>query len=201
MAISFNFISAIMSDNPRLPYPAWYPFGWKSNTSAYPWLYTYQVVGVIIQANLNMSLDLLAAYFMFMASIKLEIVGNRLQKLGEMKQRGEKRVQSDSRYVQGLQKCFSCGLIIQITFSGAVICSTAYQLTTISPQENLGFYSSLIMYQLCMVGQVFIPCHFGNEIILKHEIISGSIFDSELNRGPLDREPTIFLMLQYSSVG
>ncbi|KAG4080738.1 hypothetical protein HA402_005918 [Bradysia odoriphaga] len=88
MAISFNFISTSISDTTRLPYLAWLPFDWKYNSTAYAWLYTYQVIGVIIQANINVSLDLLMAYSMHVASIKFELLGDRLQKLGEMKKDG-----------------------------------------------------------------------------------------------------------------
>lgn len=84
LAVSFNSISTIMADNIRLPYLAWVPFDWKSNSTAYAWVYTYQVVGVVIQSNLNVCLDLAMSYLMHVASIKFEILGVRLQKLSEM---------------------------------------------------------------------------------------------------------------------
>lgn len=78
---------------------------------------------------------------------------------------------------------------------GGVICSIAYQLTNVSslynasrgwnrnekhfqtsPQENFALYMYMILFETCMITQIAIPCYFGNEIILKHESLTGSIF-------------------------
>lgn len=83
-AVSFSCIATVFSDTPRLPFPSWYPFDWKTNSTTYAWLYTYQVIGVMIQSNLNISLDLLTAYFMHVASVQLQILGVRLEKLGKI---------------------------------------------------------------------------------------------------------------------
>lgn len=45
-----------------------------------------------------------------------------------------------------------------------------------SPRENIGLYTFMILFQLCMITQMSLPCYFGNEIILKHENLTGSIF-------------------------
>ncbi|XP_037040273.1 odorant receptor 94b-like [Bradysia coprophila] len=159
MAISFNFISTSMSDTTRLPYLAWLPFDWKCNSTAYAWLYTYQVIGVIIQANINVSLDLLMAYSMHVASIKFELLGDRLQRLSEMKKDGGGKPRQQTRDL----------------IRGHLQLSSLPANNT-SPVENFVFFTSLSNYQLCMICQVFVPCYFGNEIILKHESITGSIF-------------------------
>ncbi|XP_037040272.1 putative odorant receptor 71a [Bradysia coprophila] len=249
LAIAFNSIEAIVSAEARLPYAAWFPFDWKSNSTTYALVCIYQVVGMVIVANLNLSIDLLSVYLMHVTSVKLEILGNRLRKLNGINVNGRQnrhthtkklvrcisvyqqawnyiavkenpslkstfifvafgitcqlkifqayKVQltfeqwfslssyfdlatfvSLSRFTEELQACFTYGVFIQITFSGTVICSIAYQLSTTSPHENLLAYTYLIMYQFCMIGQIYIPCYFGNEIILTHENISGSIFNS-----------------------
>jgi len=82
------------------------------------------------------------------------------------------------QYTQQLQTYFTYGFFIQISLSAAVICSVAYQLTSISPRENLSLYVFMIMFQLCMITQLSLPCYFGNEFILKHESLRGSSFES-----------------------
>lgn len=60
-----------------LPYIAWYPFD-----LSFWWLYGYQVVGMLMLSNVNMTMELLPSYMMYMVSIKMEILGVRLRKLG-----------------------------------------------------------------------------------------------------------------------
>lgn len=98
VAVSFNSIGVLMTEEVRLLYLAWFPFDWKSNSTAYAWVYTYQVVGVIFIANLGLSLDLFAAYLMHAASIQFDILGIRLQELGTMNEedgRPKKRMDRD----------------------------------------------------------------------------------------------------------
>lgn len=61
----------------QLLYVAWYPLD-----VGYWWAYGYQVVGMLMLSNVNMTMELLPSYLMYMVSIKMEIVGVRLRKLG-----------------------------------------------------------------------------------------------------------------------
>lgn len=90
-----SFIGGFISEERRLPYLAWFPFDWKSNLTGYVSVYLYQAIGMVIQANLNVSMDLFSAYLMYIASIKLEILGVRLEKLGQLKEYGELNLQID----------------------------------------------------------------------------------------------------------
>lgn len=96
LAITFNSIAAIMSEEVRLPYVAWFPFDWKSNSTTYMLVCIYQIFGMFMGANLNMSIDLMSIYLMHVVSIKLETLGNRLRKLSEIKGKGQNQ-QADAR--------------------------------------------------------------------------------------------------------
>lgn len=103
------YIGAFMSEEVRLPFLAWFPFDWKSNFSTYVSLYIYQIVGMIIQSNLNVGMDLFSAYVMHVASIKLELLGVRLEKLSKFKEQGQLNLQIDDKterkYIAALVKC------------------------------------------------------------------------------------------------
>lgn len=60
-----------------LPFVAWYPF-----QLSFWWLYSYQVVGMLMLSNVNMTMELFPSYLMYMVSIKMDILGERLRKLG-----------------------------------------------------------------------------------------------------------------------
>lgn len=47
-------------------------------------VYIYQFISMFVQTQLNISMDLFGAYMMYVASIKFEILGARLVKLGNI---------------------------------------------------------------------------------------------------------------------
>lgn len=49
-------------------------------------VYIYQLIGLFIQAQVNVSLDMINVYLLYIASIKFEILGARLVKLGNIKE-------------------------------------------------------------------------------------------------------------------
>lgn len=107
IAGSAVYVGAFMSTEVRLPFLGWYPFDWQSNYKTFVLLYVYQVVGMIIQCNLNVSMDLFSAYLMHVGSIKLEIVGKRLEKLGTIQKQGQLFLDSkmNQEQISSLIKC------------------------------------------------------------------------------------------------
>lgn len=65
-----------------LPFHAWYPIDWRQSARNYWLLYAYQVGGMMCLCNLNITMDLYPSYVMYMISLKLEVLGKRLQNIG-----------------------------------------------------------------------------------------------------------------------
>lgn len=64
-----------------LPFHAWYPIDWRGSTRNYWLMYAYQVGGMMVLCNLNITMDLYACYVMYMISVKMEVLGKRLQNI------------------------------------------------------------------------------------------------------------------------
>lgn len=67
-----------------IPFRGWYPLDWENNDSSYALVYAYQVIGIMIEVNLNVTLDVYPNYLMHMISIQMEILGKRLTLLGSL---------------------------------------------------------------------------------------------------------------------
>ncbi|KAG4072239.1 hypothetical protein HA402_005961 [Bradysia odoriphaga] len=65
-----------------VPFRGWYPLDWVNSDSSYTLVYAYQVIGIMIEVNLNITLDVYPNYLMHMISIEMEILGKRLTNLG-----------------------------------------------------------------------------------------------------------------------
>lgn len=66
----------------EIPFRGWYPLDWMNNDRDYLLVYAYQVIGIMIEVNLNVTLDLFPNYLMHMISIQMQILGKRLRNLG-----------------------------------------------------------------------------------------------------------------------
>lgn len=75
------YLSALYTVPRQLPFRAWYPFDWQHDEKLYWIAYTYQVVGMIVQANLNITIEIFPGYLMYMAHLKMEILSLRLEGL------------------------------------------------------------------------------------------------------------------------
>lgn len=81
-AIYSSFYSAVVSDEVKLPFYGWYPLDWRNSRIDYWTCYVYQVIGMWITCNLNITIELFPMFLMFMASVKMEILGRRMQTIG-----------------------------------------------------------------------------------------------------------------------
>lgn len=66
----------------EIPFRGWYPLDWQNNDRDYILVYAYQVIGILIEVNLNVTLDVYPNFLMHMISVQMEILGNRLRHLG-----------------------------------------------------------------------------------------------------------------------
>lgn len=66
----------------EIPFRGWYPLDWVNNDIDYVLVYAYQVIGIMIEVNLNITLDVYPNFLMHMISIQMQIVGKRLTNLG-----------------------------------------------------------------------------------------------------------------------
>ena len=87
-------VSALAAKDPQLPFPAWYPVDWSHNRRDYWIAFTYQAIGMIISSNLNITIELFPIFMLFIISVKIDILGMRLQKLGLMQNKAMASVAS-----------------------------------------------------------------------------------------------------------
>lgn len=65
-----------------LPFRGSYPCDWRQGGACYWSVYAYQMIGIMLCIQLNVTLEQFACFVMYEISIQLEIVGNRLEGIG-----------------------------------------------------------------------------------------------------------------------
>lgn len=81
-AIVTSVAVALTTKEIRLPFNGWYPLDWKQGNANYWLVFVYQTVGMIVTANANITIELFPMILMYMASVKVEILGLRMCRIG-----------------------------------------------------------------------------------------------------------------------
>lgn len=79
--ISWN-VNVIMMGSQKLVFSGWYPgFDWENNRFDYWTVFTYQFISLTLTANVNVICDLYYAFAMYVNSLKLQVLGERLSSM------------------------------------------------------------------------------------------------------------------------
>lgn len=89
-ACLFSWGAALFSSERMLPYPAWYPIAWKTNSQSYWLAFSYQVICVTFHAYGVILLQLFSIYLMAVIGAQLDLLKYRLENLGRCITIGEK---------------------------------------------------------------------------------------------------------------
>ncbi|KAJ6635359.1 putative odorant receptor 71a [Pseudolycoriella hygida] len=196
------YLKPLFAAKTELPFLGWYPLDWTNNSLHYWIAYVYQIIGILIEINLNVTMELFPSYLMHMLSIQMEILGFRLQRISSSIcdsdvliqdiaiSRSEQQLvvqemvellklhQHMDKLAESIEQNFTMAFFAQICLSGTVMCCIAYQLTYTSPIENIIQYCFFVSFLMGVVIQIFLPCYFGNEIMLTSAALSNHVYSS-----------------------
>nr|UTN00946.1 odorant receptor [Semanotus bifasciatus] len=174
-----------------LPLAGWYPF----NTDRYPAFeitFAYQVIGSTINALSNISIDTLMSGLIMVVCAQLNILNDSLRNIrkyaaaemdgNDVDSTGDLSVELQRKMNEKLVECvvhhryilefaneitflFAKSILGQFVVSVVIICITLFEITLL-PWGSLKFFS-LILYQFCMLLEIFLLCYYGNEVILQ----------------------------------
>lgn len=75
-------LRALLSSEYIQPFPAWYPFDSGFSIRRYWLIYVHQLIGMTLTSNLNVSIELYPNFMLYMVSVQMEILCNRLRNIG-----------------------------------------------------------------------------------------------------------------------
>ncbi|XP_055322119.1 odorant receptor 33a-like [Sitodiplosis mosellana] len=186
-----------------------YPFKWAQRTNVY-------VGGLFLQGIANTCIVLFAVaadtYGVVMLQIlstHIDILQDRLKCLGQAKElssdehfnqliSGCKTYENILRCSKLLESTLGSALFAQFCVSGVVLCTSAYQLTMIAP-ENFSKLSFVIVYFMCMMTEIFVPCFFGSVALEKSRLIGWKIYESNWMKQDKRYKQAFSIFIQRSS--
>ncbi|XP_055640236.1 odorant receptor 94b-like [Toxorhynchites rutilus septentrionalis] len=193
----------------KLPYFGWFywvPLG-KTNPTNFYWVFSYQMFGMIGHCLLNVTGDMHIIYLLAAAGSQLDLLKLRFAKLPADCNRSQtyrktfaENVQQYNRihsFVRETEIAFSEPIFAQMCASGVTICASVLRLSSINILDQIGITIPIFIYLIAMLGQIFLPCYYGNEITLKSQQLTKALFASEWYKlAVVDRKELTRFMLR-----
>ncbi|XP_031621607.1 odorant receptor 33a-like [Contarinia nasturtii] len=168
---------------------------WQSTYSfPFEWAQQHQIYtsGLFIQGFANtcsvifaVAADTYGVILIQILSTHIKILHERLEILGTLRHEKNfnkliyccKIYENILSCEQLLESILGLALFAQFCVSGVVLCTSAYQLTMISSDE-ISKLSFIVMYFMCMMTEIFVPCFFGSVALEKSQQIRWKIYSS-----------------------
>ncbi|XP_057666239.1 odorant receptor 46a-like [Diorhabda carinulata] len=204
-------------DGPFLPIAAYVPFN-TSNSRVFGLVYAYEIIATLIGGYTDLSVDALMASLIIVICAQLHILNDSLINLNQMAKKELERKRStwiisskrEDIINQKLIECiehhraiidfadnvtglFTMCMFWQFVVSGFVFCATFFEMTMV-PVISVRFFS-MVLYQYCMLLEIFPICYFGNEVIVESDRLTNSAYHSDwINYSFQVRKNLIFFM-------
>ncbi|XP_045483689.1 odorant receptor Or1-like [Harmonia axyridis] len=195
-----------------LPYEIYLPFEMSTGNFVYYIIYLYISLSVLYGATSNSSIDCLISGMIYHASGQIKILKDKLSNVGRRADDYVSHIQNEKEkkksrnvfisrrmrenldhydniisFVKELENVFTSTPFIQLCVGTIVICLTCFRMIYIDPISTNFFF--LVLFCITIVFQIYMFCHFGNELNYESSSIGNAIymsdwytFDSEARR-------------------
>nr|QMS80320.1 odorant receptor [Histia rhodope] len=82
-----------------------------------------------------------------------------------------------SELLELLQSIFSSAIVVQFTIGGWILCMAAYKIIELNVLSIE--FTSMVLFILCILTELFIYCYYGNEVTLESERVAGSVYAAQ----------------------
>ncbi|XP_039954101.1 odorant receptor 46a [Bactrocera tryoni] len=206
-SLSLIFATQLISEPGELPLSIYIPIS-VENFWCYLIAYLFQFIGLSLCCLLNISFDSLSASFFIYLKGQLDILANRLENIGKVLYVDDNIINLQLRdciqhYVklrkiaEIMEDLLSIPMTVQMISSVLVLVANFYAMTFLTDPSDYGTFMKFLVYQLCMLSQIFMLCYFANEVSLRSAELSYSLYSSEWTRcSKINRRLMLLMMAQ-----
>ncbi|XP_050095366.1 odorant receptor Or1-like [Anopheles aquasalis] len=170
-----------------LVFPCWFPYDFNSSLWLYSVTIVYQYLAITFNASFNIACDSLVGNLLALVDANLQRLEIQLKKVGHPNIEDKILIvkpadcnknlreatnhellkciifhQELTGYLSDILNMFGAIVTLQLFCSVFILCIT--ELHLLANEHSLDDLLRVVMYLCCLVMQVFISCHYGNEI-------------------------------------
>ncbi|XP_028900650.1 odorant receptor 46a [Zeugodacus cucurbitae] len=207
-SLTLIFVTKLIAEPGELPLSIYIPISvetfWR-----YLIAYLFQFISLSLCCWLNISFDSLGASLFIYLKGQLDILANRLENIGmnlDMDDNMINRQLKDciQHYVklrnitEIMEDLLSIPMSVQMMSSVLVLVANFYAMTFLTDPSDYVTFIKFLVYQLCMLSQIFMLCYFANEVSLRSAELSYSLYSSEWTRcSQINRRLMLLMMAQF----
>nr|XP_011308185.1 PREDICTED: odorant receptor Or1 [Fopius arisanus] len=209
----------------QLYYRAWLPFNYSSPGRFWA-VYMHQVIAHGFDACMHAAYDTVAPGVMIQACAQFAILDHRFQLLPKsvnqfrdksaldfpqddsnqrrrvLRFEAKKLAECVEHHLQIFQltkennEIFGIPIFLQYSLSSVIICLSVLRLSQVNTFHPA--LISVILYLICMISQVFMPCYSGHQITLQSSKVSDAIFSMDWPGLGVASKKSLILIMQRS---
>ncbi|KAJ3656612.1 hypothetical protein Zmor_015676 [Zophobas morio] len=178
----------------RLPLSGWYPFSTKE-TPAFELAYAYQIFTTWVGGLGDISMDTFMSGAIMVISAELSVLNNALETLKQRFVDDPQKIREEEKLVnKELVRCvihykniigfanevtylFTDCITAQFLVGVIIVCMSMFQMSLV-PVMSFRFFA-MMLYQICVLMEMFLWCYYGNEVILKSDLLTQSAYMCE----------------------
>ncbi|XP_013113323.1 odorant receptor 46a [Stomoxys calcitrans] len=207
-ALNVVMLTQYIFDNSELPLSLYNPINIDTKLR-YRLMYLYQYIAVSICCYMNIAFDSLSASFMIHIKGQLDILCDRLENLGldygsddheiTWQLKDCVRYYADILHITRIaENLISFPISIQIACSVLVLVANFYAMSFLSDPGDYANFMKFLIYQLCMLSQIYILCYFPSEVTTKSQEVPYYLYCSNwVDWNRFNRKLTLLIMTRF----
>ncbi|EFA01295.2 odorant receptor 53 [Tribolium castaneum] len=187
--VFFSLYSLAELENRKLPFNAWYPYDFKK-TPNFELTYLFQFTACMVQALIHVNTDSLAFNFIAILVIQLDFLADNLRNMCQKAESMEQSLLDCIRHHKEILACrnelyhiLNVNLFGQFILSTTALCMTFLQMTVVNPTST--HFIAILVYGMALLVELLMFCWWGNELIIKSQLIPQAAFESNWMEGSI----------------
>ncbi|XP_039962547.1 odorant receptor 2a-like isoform X1 [Bactrocera tryoni] len=191
-------LMVIFSDEPRLMYPAWYPFDYQASRTKFWMAYGYQTIGFLVQCTQACSVDTYPQAYMRVLTAHIRALSLRIERIGrqnssgaaselmcskkdEMKRNYDELVSciKDHKTIielfSTIQKPISGTSMAQFVCTGVAQCTIGVYMLYVG--FNISIMLNMAVFFVSVTMETLILCYYGDLFCQECEELSKAIYN------------------------
>ncbi|XP_044259418.1 odorant receptor Or1-like [Tribolium madens] len=175
----------------RLPLSGWYPYS-TDTSPAYEITYAYQTLTTWINGLADVAMDTFMSGIIMVIAAELSLLNDSLKNLTKGCKTDSLRDRKKAnmnliecvihyktiiRFADEVTNLFTFSITAQFIIGVIIVCVSLFQMTLVSVMSFK--FVSMLLYQGCVLMEIFLWCYYGNEIILKSDELTRSAYMCE----------------------
>ncbi|XP_073811205.1 odorant receptor 46a-like [Musca autumnalis] len=205
VALNALLLTQYIIDNTQLPMSIYNPVNTDTELR-YALMYIYQYFAASVCCYTNVAFDSISSSFMIHVKGQLDILCDRLEHLGENSEAEEEGITQQLkdcikyyddiiRIVQMAEDLTTLPISVQIACSVMVLVANFYAMSFLSDMAN---FIKFLIYQLCMLSQIYILLYFPSEVTAKSEEVPYYLYCSKwVNWNRSNRKLALLMMTRF----